>query len=87
MVYHWFPWTSAWIFIDQNIKNQVAMGSCSCYCHFIISVLSSTFINNQKFISLIPMLVAIISLSVITLLDKMMKKTRLGPSQHGILQN
>jgi uncharacterized membrane protein YraQ (UPF0718 family) len=34
------------------------------------AVLSSTFINNQKFIPLIPMLVAIISLSVITLLDK-----------------
>jgi uncharacterized membrane protein YraQ (UPF0718 family) len=34
------------------------------------AVLSSTFINNQKFIPLIPMLVAIISLSVITLSDK-----------------
>jgi uncharacterized protein len=34
------------------------------------AVLSSTFIDNQKFIPLIPMLVAIISLSVITLLDK-----------------
>jgi uncharacterized membrane protein YraQ (UPF0718 family) len=34
------------------------------------AVLSSTFINNPKFIPLIPMLVAIISLSVITLLDK-----------------
>jgi hypothetical protein len=34
------------------------------------AVLSSTFINNQKFIPLIPMLVAIVSLSVITLLDK-----------------
>ena len=34
------------------------------------AVLSSTFINKQKFIPLIPMLVAIISLSVITLLDK-----------------
>ncbi len=34
------------------------------------AVLSSIFINNQKFVPLIPMLVAIISLSVITLLDK-----------------
>jgi uncharacterized membrane protein YraQ (UPF0718 family) len=34
------------------------------------AVLSSTFINNQKFVPLIPMVVAIISLSVITLLDK-----------------
>jgi uncharacterized membrane protein YraQ (UPF0718 family) len=34
------------------------------------AVLSSTLINNQKFIPLIPMLVAIILLSVITLLDK-----------------
>ncbi|MBG0858825.1 MAG: permease, partial [Bacteroidales bacterium] len=34
------------------------------------AVLSLTFINNQKFIPLIPMLVAIISLSVITLSDK-----------------
>ncbi len=34
------------------------------------AVLSSTFINNQKLVPLIPMLVAIISLSVITLSDK-----------------
>jgi hypothetical protein len=34
------------------------------------AVLSSTFINNQKFVPLIPMLVAIISLSAITLFDK-----------------
>jgi uncharacterized membrane protein YraQ (UPF0718 family) len=34
------------------------------------AVLSSTFINNPKYVPLIPMLVAIISLSVITLLDK-----------------
>jgi uncharacterized membrane protein YraQ (UPF0718 family) len=36
----------------------------------ISAVLSSTLINNQKFVPLIPMLVAIISLSVITLLDQ-----------------
>jgi len=34
------------------------------------AVLSSSFINNQKFVPLVPMLVGIISLSVITLLDK-----------------
>ena len=34
------------------------------------AVLSSTFINNQKFVPLIPMLVAIISVSVITFFDK-----------------
>jgi uncharacterized membrane protein YraQ (UPF0718 family) len=34
------------------------------------AVLSSTFINNQKFVPLLPMVVAIISLSIITLLDK-----------------
>jgi uncharacterized membrane protein YraQ (UPF0718 family) len=34
------------------------------------AVLSSTFVDNQKLMPLIPMLVAIISLSVITLLDK-----------------
>jgi hypothetical protein len=34
------------------------------------AVLSSTFINNQKLMPLVPMLVGIISLSVITLLDK-----------------
>jgi uncharacterized membrane protein YraQ (UPF0718 family) len=40
------------------------------------AVLSLTFINNQKFVPLIPMLVAIISLSVITLLDKKDEENR-----------
>jgi hypothetical protein len=34
------------------------------------AVLTSNFINNQKFVPLIPMLIAIISLSLITLSDK-----------------
>jgi uncharacterized membrane protein YraQ (UPF0718 family) len=68
-----------------KIKWQWVLGA------FLVTVasviLSNNLIDSDKLRPLVPMLVGIIALSVITIFDKWMKKTKPGPLQHGISQN